>query len=94
MVAHMDKNKLAFAAGGASTVAAALAMNVGTAAAECEQVVACDGGGGSDVFFPLQKINSVISKLEAFDKASPFDKLHPAISKLELVLGKFILRFD
>ena len=83
----MDKRKLAIAAGGASIVAAALAMNVGAAsAADCEQVVFCDGGGGGG-FSPLQKIDSVIERLGALDKLFP-------VSKLELVLSKISIRFD
>lgn len=87
----MDKRKLAFAAGGASIVAAALAMNVGAAsAAPCENVVSCDGGGGGDLFTPLQKITSVIQKLSVLDKASPaISNLDSVLSKLEAVFIKF-----
>ena len=83
----MDKRKLAMTAGGASIVAAALAMNVGTAAAECDQVVACDGGGSGGFLNVFQKIDNVMNKLNVFDKASP------AVSNLQLVLSKLVLKF-
>ena len=83
----MDKRKLAMTAGGASIVAAALAMNVGTAAAECDQVVACDGGGSGGFLNVFQKIDNVMNKLNVFDKASP------AVSNLQLVLNKLVFKF-
>jgi hypothetical protein len=86
----MDKRKLILTAGGASIVATALAMNVGTAAAEdCEQVVFCDGGGSA--FSPLQKIESVIQKISTrFDKASPVvQKLEAVVVKLDQIFIKF-----
>ena len=88
----MDKRKLAFAAGGASIVAAALAMNVGAAAAvgDCDQVVECGGGGvGGGIYSPLQKIEDVMQKLQL-----SFDKPVTAIDSLQSVLNKLALRFD
>jgi hypothetical protein len=87
----MDKRKLAWTAGGASIVAAALALNVGTAAAE--------GGDGEgvcttfcgDVFTPMQKIESVIQKISLrFDKATPVvEKLGSILDKLDEIFIKF-----
>jgi len=87
----MDKRKLALTAGGASIVAAALAMNVGTAAAECNpDQLSCGGGGGDFGIGPLFKIESLISKFEVLDKASPVvNKLESVFSKLQFVFSKF-----
>jgi len=84
----MEKRKLIFTAGGASIVAAALAMNVGAAAA-------VDGDGVcttfcGDTFGPMQKIDSVIQKISTrFDKTSPvIDQLGSVVNKLNEVFFK------